>query len=116
MEYEIVDFKTIKIDYVLDPGIGADLALLSESGVSVSTGDEWSGYIDVFLRTKIHDETEQYFVFDIITETLFKVPDGTEGMTEEMKQECIRLASDKSYAAIRDMSVAMGINELDLTK
>ena len=31
-------------------------------------------------------------------------------------QELIPLAQQRSYAAIRDMSLAMGINELDLSK
>ena len=74
--------------------------------------------IDTIIQaiTKIHDENDTYFVFDITTETVIKIPDEISEMSEELMQELIPLAQQRSYAAIRDMSLAMGINELDLSK
>lgn len=116
MNYEVIDFKTVKVDYKLDPGMGADLGLTAESRLSAKTPDEWCGYIYLYLNTRIHDEGDQYFVFDITTETVIKAPEEVTELTEEVMQECVPYAQERSYAAIRDMSVAMGINELDLTK
>lgn len=116
MEYEVIDFKTVKVDYKLDTGIGTELGLKAESRVSVKTPEDWCGYVYLYLNTKIFEETEQYFVFDITTETVIKVPDEVTEMNDEVMQNCIPFAQERSYAAIRDMSLAMGINELDLTK
>lgn len=116
MNYEVIDFKTVKVDYSLDTGMGTELGLTAESRVSAKTPEEWCGYVYMYLNTKIHDLESQYFVFDITTETVFKLPEEVTEMTEEIMQECIPAAQEKTYAAIRDMSVAMGINELDLTK
>ncbi|MDO4815715.1 MAG: hypothetical protein Q4A83_03810 [Bacillota bacterium] len=116
MNYEVVDFKTVNVNYKLDTGIGADLGLSAESRVSVKTPDEWCGYVYLYLNTKIHDAEEKYFVFDITTETIVKVPAEITEMSDELMQECIPFAQERTYAAIRDMSLAMGINELDLTK
>ena len=115
MNYEFVDFKTVRVDYKLDTGIGADLSLKAESRVSAKTPDEWCGYVYLYLNTKIFDSDEAYFLFNITTETVIKV-DGATEMSEEIMEACLPIAQEKTYAAIRDMSVAMGINELDLTK
>ncbi len=116
MDYEVIDFKTVNVNYRLDTGMGAELGLKAESRVTAKTPDEWCGYVYLYLNTKIFEETEQYFVFDITTETVIKVPDEVTEMSNELIQDCIPFAQEKTYAAIRDMSVAMGINELDLTK
>lgn len=116
MNYEVIDFKTVKVDYKLDTGIGADLGLSAESKVSTKTPDEWCGYMYLYLNTRIHDADDAYFVFDITTETVFKLPAEITELTQEIMEECIPAAQEKTYAAIRDMSIAMGINELDLTK
>ena len=116
MNYEVIDFKTVSVNYKLDTGIGSELGLRAESRVSVKTPDEWCGYVYLYLNTKIHDENDTYFVFDITTETAIKIPDEISDMSEEHMQELIPLAQQRSYAAIRDMSLAMGINELDLSK
>ena len=116
MNYEVIDFKTVSVNYKLDTGIGSELGLRAESRVSVKTPDEWCGYVYLYLNTKIHDENYTYFVVDITTETVIKIPDEISEMSEELMQELIPLAQQRSYAAIRDMSLAMGINELDLSK
>ncbi|MCF0138459.1 MAG: hypothetical protein HUJ66_08875 [Oscillospiraceae bacterium] len=116
MNYEVVDFKTVNVNYRLDTGMGAELGLTAESRVSVKTPDEWCGYVYLYLNTKIHDPEEKYFVFDVTTETIVKVPDEITEMSDELMEDCIPIAQEKTYTAIRKMSVAMGINELDLTK
>ena len=116
MNYEVIDFKTVSVNYKLDTGIGSELGLRAESRVSVKTPDEWCGYVYLYLNTKIHDENDTYFVVDTTTETVIKIPDEISEMSEELMQELIPLAQQRSYAAIRDMSLAMGINELDLSK
>lgn len=116
MTYEVIDFKTVRVDYRLDTGMGTELGLKAESRVSAKTPDEWCGYVYLYLNTKIFEETQQYFLFDITTETVIKVSEDATEMTEQIMEECLPLAQEKTYAAIRDMSVAMGINELDLTK
>ena len=116
MNYEVIDFKTVSVNYKLDTGIGSELGLRAESRVSVKTPDEWSGYVDLYPNTKTHDENDTYFVFDITSEKYINIPDEISEMSEELMQELIPLAQQRSYAAIRDMSLAMGINELDLSK
>ena len=116
MNYEVIDFKTVNVDYKLDTGMGAELSLSAESRVSAKTPEEWCGYLYLYFNTKIHDQSEQFFVFDVTTETIVKLPDEVTEMSEEIMQECVPFAQERTYAAIRDMSVAMGINELDLTK
>jgi len=116
MDYEVIDFKTVKVDYKLDTGVGADLGLSAESRVSVKSPDEWCGYVYLYLNTKIHDANDEYFVFDITTEIVIKVPAEFTELTDELMQDLIPVSQEKTYAAIRDMSIAMGINELDLTK
>lgn len=116
MNYEAVDFKTVSVNYKLDTSMGAELGLHAESRVSLRTPDEWCSYVYLYLNTKIYDEDDTYFVFDITTETIIKLPDEVTEMSDDLMQELIPIAQAKSYAAIRDMSLAMGINELDLTK
>ena len=54
MNYEVIDFKTVSVNYKLDTGIGSELGLRAESRVSVKTPDEWCGYVYLYLNTKIH--------------------------------------------------------------
>ena len=112
---EVVDFKTVKLESKLDTGVGADLELRAESRVSAKTPDEFCGYAYIYLNIKIHDPEETYFVFDITTETILKLPADATEFTDELMQECIPIAQQKTYEAIRGITVSMGINELDLT-
>lgn len=112
---EVVDFKTISLNSKLDTGVGADLELKAESRISARTPDEFCGYAYIYLNIKIHDADDAYFVFDITTETVIKLPDDATEFTDELMQECIPVAQEKTYEAIRGITVSMGINELDLT-
>lgn len=112
---EVVDFKTVNLTSKLDTGVGADLELRAESRVSARTPDEFCGYAYIYLNIKIHDPEETYFVFDITTETILKLPADATEFTDELMGECIPIAQQKTYEAIRGITVSMGINELDLT-
>ena len=111
---EVVDFKTVSLTSKLDTGIGADLELRAESRVSAKTPDEFCGYAYIYLNIKIHDPEEAYFVFDITTETIVKLPAEATEFTDELMQECVPIAQQKTYEAVRGITVSMGINELDL--
>ncbi len=112
---EVIDFKTVNLVSKLDTGVGADLELKAESRVSAKSPEEFCGYAYIYLNIKIHDKDDAYFVFDIMTETIIKLPDDATAFTDELMQECVPIAQEKTYEAIRGITVAMGINELDLT-
>lgn len=112
---EVVDFKTVNLVSKLDTGVGADLELKAESRVSAKSPEEFCGYAYIYLNIKIHDNDDAYFVFDITTETVIKLPSDATEFTDELMQACIPVAQEKTYEAIKGITVAMGINELDLT-
>ena len=114
MNVEFVDFKTVKLNTMLDTGMGAELQLNQTGKVSVKLPEEWSGFAFLYLTIKIADPEEKYFVFDIITETVVKFPDEVSEFTEEAMEASMPIAQDKTFEAIRAISVAMGINEIDL--
>ena len=87
---------------------------MAESRVSAKSSEEFCGYAYIYLNIKIHDADDAYFVFDIITETVIKLPDDATEFTDELMQECIPIAQHKTFEAIRGITVAMGINELNL--
>jgi len=104
MNVDYIDFKTVSLTSKLDTSIGAELQLTQTGKVSVKLPEEWSGFAFLYLNIVIHDPEDKYFVFDITTETVIKLPD--DGM---------EIAQSKTFEAIRGISVAMGINELDLS-
>ena len=69
----------------------------------------------MYLNIVIHDPEDKYFVFDITTETVIKLPDDVKEFSEEAMNAGMEIAQDKTFEAIRGISVAMGINELDLS-
>ena len=113
MNAEFVEFKTIKLNTLLDTGSGAELELSQEGRVSVDRPEGWEGYAVVYLNIKIGDDGG-HFLFDIITQTVIKLPEGVSELSDELNEECILIAREKTYAAIRAISVGMGISELDL--
>lgn len=112
---EVVDFKTISLTSKLDTGVGANLELKAESRVSAKTPEEFCGYAYIYLNIKIHDKDESCFIFDITTETIIKLPADATEFNDELMQACIPIAQQKTYEAIKGITVSMGINELDLT-
>ncbi len=114
MKVDYIDFKTVSLTSKLDTSIGAELQLTQTGKVSVKLPDEWNGFAFLYLNIKIHDPGEKYFVFDITTETVIKLPDEEKEFTEDAMNAGMEIAQDKTFEAIRGISVAMGINELDL--
>ena len=116
MIVDFIDFKTVNRISKLDTGIGAELSLSQEGKVSAKLPEEWSGYVVIYLNIKIHDKDDTYFVFDITTETIVKLPDEVTELTDDAMEAGIAVAQEKTYEAVRAISVGMGINELDLGK
>ncbi len=114
MKVDYIDFKTVSLTSRLDTSIGAELQLTQTGKVSVKLPDEWNGFAFLYLNIKIHDPEEKYFVFDITTETVIKLPEEETEFTEDAMNAGMEIAQDKTFEAIRGISVAMGINELDL--
>ena len=116
MIVDFIDFKTVNLNSKLDTSIGAELALSQEGRVSAKVPDEWSGYAVIYLNIKIHDKDDTYVVFDITTETIIKLPDEVKEFTEEAMEAGVAVAQEKTFEAVRAISLGMGINELDLGK
>ena len=114
MNTEFVDFKTVKLESRLDTGIGAELKLTQEGRVSARVPEQWSGFAFIYLSIKIHDGEDKYFVFDITTETVIKLPDEVTELTDEAMDAGLAIAQEKTFEAIKAISVGMGINEIDL--
>ncbi len=114
MNVEYIDFKTVSLSTKLDTSLGAELQLTQAGKVSVKLPDEWNGFAFLYLNISIHDPEEKYFVFDITTETVVKLPDEEKEFTEDAMNAGMEIAQDRTFEAIRGISVAMGINELDL--
>jgi len=113
MKVDYIDFKTVSLTSRLDTSIGAELQLTQTGKVSVKLPEEWS-FAFLYLNIKIHDPEEKYFVFDITTETVIKLPDDVKEFTEDAMNAGMEIAQEKTFEAVRGISVAMGINELDL--
>ena len=116
MIVDFIDFKTVNLMSKLDTGIGAELSLSQEGKGSAKLPEEWSGYVVIYLNIKIHDKDATYFVFDITTETIVKLPDEVTELTDDAMEAGIAVAQEKTFEAVRAISVGMGINELDLGK
>ena len=112
MIVDFIDFKTVNLNSKLDTSIGAELALSQEGKASAKVPDEWSGYAVIYLNIKIHDQDDTYFVFDITTETIIKLPDEVKEFTEEAMEAGVAVAQEKTFEAVRAISLGMGINEL----
>ncbi len=115
MNVDYIDFKTVSLTSKLDTSIGAELQLTQTGKVSVKLPEEWSGFAFLYLNIVIHDPEDKYFVFDITTETVIKLPDDVKEFSEEAMNAGMEIAQDKTFEAIRGISAAMGINELDLS-
>lgn len=114
MNAEFVDFKTVSLNSKLDTSIGAELKLTQEGRMSAKAPDDWNGFAFFYLNIKIHDPEDKYFVFDIVTETVVKLPDDVKELNDEAMEAGLIIAQDKTFEAIRSISVGMGINEIDL--
>lgn len=114
MKVDFIDLKTVKLESRLDTSMGAELKLRQEGKVSVKVPDDWNGFVFFYLNIKIHDENDIYFVFDITTETVVKLPADVNELSDEAGEAGLAIAQEKTFEAIRRISVGMGINEIDL--
>lgn len=114
MNVEFVDFKTVKLNSMLDTSISSELNLTQSGNASAKLPDEWNGFAVLYLSIKLSDSEEAHFVFDITTETIVKLPDDVREFTEEAMNAGLEIAQDKTFEAIRTITVGMGINKLDL--
>ena len=105
MNVDYIDFKTVSLTSKLDTSIGAELQLTQTGKVSVKLPEEWSGFAFLYLNIVIHDPEDKYFVFDIITETVIKLPDDVKEFSEEAMNAGMEIAQDKTFEAIRGISV-----------
>lgn len=83
MNVDYIDFKTVSLTSKLDTSIGTELQLTQTGKVSVKLPEEWSGFAFLYLNIVIHDPEDKYFVFDITTETVIKLPDDVKEFSEE---------------------------------
>lgn len=115
MKAEFVDFKTVSLQSKLDTSMGAELSLTQEGRMTAKAPDDWNGFAFFYLNVKIHDPEDRYFVFDIVTETVVKLPDEVKELNDEAMEAGLSAAQEKTFEAIRSISVGMGINEIDLS-
>ena len=59
MKLEFVDFKTVKLNSMLDTGMSSELSLTQSGKVSAKLPDEWNGYAVLYLSIKISDPEEK---------------------------------------------------------
>jgi len=111
--FQLIDFKTLELNCHVKPDIGEKLELHAESQASGKTHEDFDGFIFVYFSTKVSDTESDSFLFDITTESVIKVPDGTADVTEDMFSECLPAAQERTYRAIYDISKGMGINPID---
>lgn len=115
MNVEFIDFKTVDLKSRLDTTMGAELQLTQTGKVSVKLPEEWNGFAFLYLSIKISDPEERFFVFDMTTETVIKLPDEETEFSEDAMNSGMEIAQQKTFDAVRSISVAMGINELNLS-
>ena len=114
-DIKLIDFKTVRLDSKVAPDIGESLQLKAESRVSANTSEDMKGYVCIYLSIKIHDDGDKFFVFDITTQSVIELPEGTEP-DEELYSQCVVPAQERTFKAVREISAAMGINPIDLAK
>lgn len=114
MANEIIDFKTVKLNCKVEPSIGAELQITSESRVSARANDDFDGFVFLYLNIKLHDQDDTYFVFDITTESVFQIGENAV-LDDALMEQLLEPAKMRSFEAIRDISTGMGINPIDLT-
>lgn len=114
MANDIIDFKTVRLNCKVEPSIGAQLQIKSESRVSAKANDDFDGFVFLYLNIKLHDQDDTYFVFDITTESVFQVS-GDAVLDDALMEQLVEPAKLRTFRAIKDISTGMGINPIDLT-
>lgn len=113
-ELELVDFHVTDIKSHVSTSSAYELALSAKSSVSARTADPYDGLLYLFMNVVVTAQTEEVFSLDVSTETVMRLPEYKKEVSEEDAPPCIALARRETNRAIRELTCAMGIAELDL--
>ena len=113
-ELELVDFHVTDIKSHVSTSSAYELALSAKSSVSARTADPYDGLLYLFMNVVVTAQTEELFSLDVSTETVMRLPEYKKAVSEEDAPPCIALARRETNRAIRELTCAMGIAELDL--
>ena len=113
-ELELVDFHVTDIKSHVSTSSAYELALSAKSSVSARTADPYDGLLYLFMNVVVTAQTEELFSLDVSTETVMRLPEYKKEVREEDAPPCIALARRETNRAIRELTCAMGIAELDL--
>ena len=113
-QLELVDFHVTDVKSHVSTASAQELALSAKNSVSARTADPYDGLLYLFMNVVVTAQTEELFSLDISTETVMRLPDYKKEVTEEDAPPCIALARRETNRAVRELTKAMGIAELDL--
>lgn len=113
-QLELIDFHVTDIKSHVSTASAQELSLSAKNSVSARTSDPYDGLLYLFMNVLVTAQTEELFTLDISTETVMRLPEYKTQVTEEDAPPCIALARRETNRAIRELTRAMGIAELDL--
>lgn len=113
-ELELVDFHVTDIKSHVSTSSAYELSLSAKSSISARTAEPYDGLLYLFMTVQVSAQSEELFALDVSTETVMRLPEYKTQVTEEDAPPCIALARRETNRAIRELTAAMGIAELDL--
>ena len=113
-QLELIDFHVTDVKSHVSTASAQELALSAKNSVSARTADPYDGLLYLFMNVVVTAQTEELFSLDVSTETVMRLPEYKKAVTEEDAPPCIALARRETNRAIRELTRAMGIAELDL--
>ena len=115
-ELELLDFHITDIKSHVSTASAQELALSAKTSVSARTADPYDGTLYLFMTVWVTGQTEELFYLEVQSETVMRLPEYKTEVTEEDAPPCIALARRETHRAIRELTKAMGIAELDLDR
>ena len=115
-ELELLDFHITDIKSHVSTASAQELALSAKTSVSARTADPYDGTLYLFMTVWVTGQTEELFYLEVQSETVMRLPEYKTEVTEEDAPPCIALARRETHRAIRELTMAMGIAELDLDR
>lgn len=113
-ELELLEFHVSDLKCHVNTASPQELALSAKSSVSARTADPFDGTLYLFMTVSVTGQTEELFYLELQSETVMRLPEHKTEVTEEDAPPCIALARRETHRAIRELTKAMGIAELDL--
>lgn len=113
-ELELLEFHITDVNTHVNTASPQELALSAKSSVSARTADPFDGLLYLFMTVLVTAQEQELFRFEVSSETVMKLPAYKEEVTEDDAPACIELARRETHRAIRDITQAMGIAQLDL--